>query len=366
MLIYIVKTVLIITGINSFLTILLVIADRLFSNYGEYEIDINGKKKITVKGGDSLLSTLNEEKIYLPSACGGRGSCGFCKCKVLEGGGPVLPTEKPFLTSEELQNNVRLACQVKVKNNIKIQIPENIFNIRKFVAKVSTIKDMTYDIKELTLELTEPQKIDFKAGQFIQFEVPKYEKSKQIVTRAYSVSSSPEHKNFIQLIVRKVPEGIATTYIFEHLKEGDTVNFTAPFGEFYIRETDADIFFVAGGSGKAPIKSMVEDLFRKQSKRRMVYFFGARSLKDLYLTEYFREFEKKMQNFTFVPVLSQPAPEDDWKGKTGYIPQYFKEFIKNPQNSEAYLCGSPGMIAAIIKGLKEIGISAEKIYYDKF
>jgi len=166
-----------------------------------------------VKGGSSLLSTLNENKIYIASACGGRGSCGFCKCKVSDGGGPLLPTEKPFLDAKEITNNYRLACQVKIKENIKIEIPESIFNIKKFKGKLEKITDLTYDIKELTIKLIEPDRIDFKAGQYVQLEAPRYEKTKQAVTRAYSISCNPDLKGYVQLIIRRVPKGICTIFL---------------------------------------------------------------------------------------------------------------------------------------------------------
>ncbi|MCD4818173.1 MAG: 2Fe-2S iron-sulfur cluster binding domain-containing protein [Candidatus Cloacimonetes bacterium] len=363
----ILNTVLIVSGISGFLALLLVVAEHFFANYGECEIDINkGKKIIKVKGGSSLLSTLNENKIYLASACGGRGSCGFCKCTVNSGAGPLLPTEKPFLSNVEIKENVRLSCQVKIKEDIKIEIEESIFNIRKFKGKVEKIVDLTYDIKELTIKLIEPNDVSFKAGQYVQLEAPKYEKSKQPISRAYSISCTPEMKGYIQLIIRRVPEGICTTYVFDYLKENDVINLTGPFGDFLIQETDADMIFIAGGSGKAPIKSMVEFLTAKNCERRMVYMFGARTQKDLYFTEMFENFENKLANFKYVPVLSQPEKDSDWQGRTGYIPKYFDEFIINPKNTEAYLCGSPGMLSAVVKVLKQKGVPEDKIYFDSF
>jgi Na+-transporting NADH:ubiquinone oxidoreductase subunit F len=366
MFISILNTILILTGITGFLALILVLSNMVFANYGECEIDINGKKKLQIKGGNSLLQTLNDNNIFLASACGGRGTCGFCKCRVIEGGGPLLPTERPFISPEEIENNVRLACQVKVRNDIKIKIPEDIFNIQRYSATAIKIIDLTYDIKELTLQLVEPNSINFKAGQYVQFEAPPYEKTRHSVTRAYSISSSPQNTNLIQLIVRRVKDGICTTYIHDYLKEGDTVHFTGPFGNFYIRETEADMIFVAGGSGQAPIKSMIEYLYSEKSKRRMVYFFGARTLKDLYLFKEFKEFEKKMHNFTYIPVISQPEPNAQWTGKTGHIPPYLKDYINDPDNTEGYLCGSPGMIAAVEKTLIDANVRKDKIYYDSF
>lgn len=360
------QTVFIISVITGFLALLLVIAEALFANYGECRININGKKELVVKGGSSLLSTLNDNKIFLASACGGRGSCGFCKCTISSGAGPLLPTEKPFLSEKEISAGVRLSCQVKVKQDLSIKIPEEIFNVRKFKAKVSNITDLTYDIKELTLQLVDPDSISFKAGQYVQLESPAYEKSRQPVQRAYSISSNPNLNGMIQLIIRRVPEGICTTYVFDYLKEGDMISFTGPFGDFFIRETDADMLFIAGGSGKAPIKSMIEFLDEIRSRRRMVYFFGARSTKDLYYTELFRAYEKKLADFSYVPVLSQPTEECEWKGRCGYIPPFIPEFLKDPGNTEAYLCGSPGMIDAVKKALRELGVPDSKIYYDSF
>ncbi len=366
MIVVIVNTVLIVSGISGLLALLLVIADMLFANYGECKININGKKELNLKGGSSLLTLLNESGIYLASACGGRGSCGFCKCKITQGGGPLLPTEKPFLNKTEINNQIRLSCQVKVKEDISIEIPEDIFNIRKFKARVTDIKDLTYDIKELTLQLIKPDSIDFKPGQYIQLEAPPYEKSKQPVSRAYSISNAPFEKDFIQLIIRLVPDGLCTTYVFEYLQVNDIVNVTGPFGDFYIRDTQADMLFIAGGSGKAPIKSMLEYLVKNKSRRKMVYMFGAQTKKDLYYTALLEKYEKELLDFTYVPVLSKPTQECEWEGKCGYIPPYFPEYIKDPKNTEAYLCGSPGMIAAVIKGLKENGVPEDKIYYDSF
>ncbi len=366
MIITILNTVLIVAGISSFLALLLVIADFFFANYGECKININKKKEIVIKGGDSLLSTLNEQKIFLPSACGGRGSCGFCKCKVESGGGPLLPTEKPFLSAEEIKDNMRLSCQVKVKEDIEIRIPEDIFNIKKFRAKVVDIKDMTHDIKEITFKLIEPTEIDFKAGQYVQLVSPRYGKVRQSISRAYSISCSPDQIGSIELIIRKVPEGICTTWVHEYLKIGDEVNFTGPFGDFFIRDTETDMLFVAGGSGKAPIKSMLEYLAKRKSKRRMGYFFGARQRKELYHTEMFENLEKEMYDFKYYPILSQPTEACEWDGRCGYVLPFFDEFIKYPNNTEAYLCGSPGMIAACVKDLIKRGIHEEKIYYDSF
>jgi Na+-transporting NADH:ubiquinone oxidoreductase subunit F len=362
----IIYEILILAGISGILATLIVVAKAILQNYGDCEININGKRKVTVKGGSSLLTSLAEENIFVPSACGGRGSCGACKCVVVEGGGPVLPTEKPFFTTKELAENNRLACQVKVKNDISIQIPEEIFNIRKFKAKVAKIEDFTYDIKGITFDLISPNEIDFQAGQYMQLRSPKYAKVRESVTRAYSISSKPSLNNQVQLIIRKVPDGICTTWVHDHLQEGQEVELTGPYGDFYIRDTQADIIFVAGGSGKAPIKSILEDLAEKGCERKMSYFFGARTSKDLYLTDYMHSFEDKFPDFTYYPILSHAEAAENWQGRTGYVMPYFPDAIRDPKNTEAYLCGSPGMIAAVTKSLKELGIPEDKIYYDSF
>jgi len=354
------------SAIGSVLALIMVIAQRWLSNYGEVKVNINGKRELTVKGGNSLLNTLSDQQIFIPSACGGRGSCGACKCKVESGGGPLLPTERPLLSKEEISGNIRLACQVKVKSDIAIEIPESIFNIRRFNSVVEEIIDYTYDIKGITFKLTDGQSIDFKAGQYVQLESQPYEKIKNKVVRAYSISSKPEYKDRIQLIIRQVPDGICSTWVHKHLKVGDKVNFTGPYGDFYLRDTDADILFVAGGSGKAPIKAILEHLKEVGTTRKMTYFFGARSLRDLYLTEDMQALEKVFDQFEYVPVLSHPVAEEHWEGKTGFVMPYFKDAIRDPKHTEAYLCGSPGMISAVTKALKEYGLDEDKIYYDSF
>jgi len=333
----IIKDIGILTAISALLGAMLVLAQKWLSNYGECKIKINSKRDVLVKGGNSLLSSLADNQIFIPSACGGRGSCGACKCKVTDGGGPILPTEKPLLSKEELATNIRLACQVKVKSDVFIQIPDAIFNIRKYVATISEIVDYTYDIKGVTFKLKEGETIDFQAGQYVQLNTKPYAKVRQSVSRAYSISSRPEDKGSLQLIIRLVPEGICTTWVHQHLKVGDQVELTGPYGDFYIRDTHADIIFVAGGSGKAPIKSMLEHLKMTGCERKMTYFFGARTLRDLYLTEEMKSYERVFADFKYEPVLSQPEPNINWTGKTGFVMPYFKEVIRDPAKTEAYL-----------------------------
>jgi len=238
--------------------------------------------------------------------------------------------------------------------------------VNRFRSKVISIKDLTHDTKEITFKLIEPAEISFKPGHYAQLITPHYANVKQSVSRAYSISSSPDHKDFIELIIRKVPEGICTTWVHEYLKVGDIVEFTAPLGDFQIQNTNADMLFVAGGSGKAPIKSMMEFLAKRKSTRRMGYFYGARKKNELYYTDLFKNFEKEMYDFTYYPVLSQLSDDCEWDGRCGYVMPFFAEFIKDPANTEAYLCGSPGMIAAIVRDLTNRGIPECKIFYDSY
>ena len=254
---------------------MLVIADTVFANYGDCEITINDDKKLTVAGGSTLLVTLSNQKIFLPSACGGRGTCAYCKCKIIDGAGPILPTETSLLNEDEISEHMRLSCQVKVKNDIKIQIPEELFNIKEFKAEVVLVEPLTYDIKLLRLRLVESSEIRFKPGQYIQLYNNPYNDVKEIVSRAYSIASSSEETETIDLIIRLLPEGLLTTWIHEFLKEGEKVKFTGPMGDFRYHDGDGEIIMVAGGSGMAPMAALLEQLSMMRSNRKITYFFGA-------------------------------------------------------------------------------------------
>lgn len=349
------------------LTIIILIVNATVGNYGECELDINdGSKKLKIEGGQSLLSSLNSEGIFIPSACGGKGSCGLCKLKVLDGAGELLPTEEPWLTDEEKAGNIRLSCQVKVKNNLKIEIPEEYFLIKEFKCKVLSLTDLTHDIKELTVELLDPKEVDFKAGQFMQIKVPEYELSSEEVYRAYSVSSPPSVHDKIEFEIRLVPNGICTTYVHKYLKEGDIITINGPYGEFRLHDSEREVICIAGGSGMAPIKSILMDMVDNGINRKTRYFFGAVSKKDLFMTDKMAELEKQLPDFKFIPALSGPEPEDNWDGETGLITEVLAKHLENGDSVEAYLCGSPGMINACIKVLTDKGVPEERIYYDKF
>ena len=355
-----------ISAITTILAVIMVIADATIGNYGDVNIRINDEKDVTTEGGRPLLSSLMEEKIFIPSACGGRGSCGLCKVRVTSDVGEHLPTELPWLTEEERSENVRLSCQLKVKKDISIQIPEELFNVKEFQCDVASIVELSPDIREVILRLKEPGQIRFKAGQFVQFEVPEYEGSSESVYRAYSIANQPSRDGEIELEIRLVPDGICTTYVFQHLKVGDTVTINGPYGDFYLRDSDAKIVLVAVGTGNAPIMSMLRYMKEEGISREAVYFFGARHGCDLILSEELRELERTLPAFSYVPSLSRPLPEDDWKGEVGRVTDAIEKRIESGENTEAYLCGSPGMIESVIEVLKGKGVPEESIFYDKF
>jgi Na+-transporting NADH:ubiquinone oxidoreductase subunit F len=355
-----------ISAIATVLSILMVVADATIANYGDVKITANGEKEYIVRGGRSLLSTLMGESVFIPSACGGRGSCGLCKVEVVNGAGQLLPTELPWLSEEERNSNIRLSCQLKVKNDFEIKIPEELFKVKQFVSRVERIRDLTHDIKELTLKLIEPKEIELVAGQFIQLQTPEYELTDEPVYRAYSVSTPPTSTDTVEIEVRLVPNGICTTYVHQYLKEGDEAIFNGPYGEFFLRDTDRNIVFIAGGSGMAPVKAILGDMVSKGINRKAQYFFGAVSKRDLFLVDEMKSLEKSLPNFKYIPALSGPAPEDNWEGETGLITEVLDRYLESGENLEAYLCGSPGMIDACVNVLSKNGVPEELIFYDKF
>ncbi len=363
---------LVVGGIGAILALTIAIIDAIVNNYGEVKIDINrGKKILQTKGGASLLSALSEQEVFIPSACGGRGSCGACKITVLSDIGPILPTEYPLLTPQEQQDGIRLSCQIKLKANIQIQIPEELFIARPYLGVIDSLNDVTHDIKEVRISLEKPASIEYQAGQYVQLVIPPYRKIPESTQRAYSMSSNPSQPKTVELLIRRVPNGIATTYVHELLKEGQSIELIGPFGDFYVRDTDADMICVAGGSGMAPIKSILMDLFEKGDQSRHIwYFFGARSKRDLFYLDLFGDLEERWPLFHFIPALSDPLPEDEWKGETGLITDVLDEYLRDRVDSdhakEGYLCGSPGMINACVQVMKNNGIPEDRIYYDKF
>lgn len=362
-----------IAGISAVLGALISIIDKIVNNYGDVIIDINeGKRKLEVKGGAPLLATLSETGVFLPSACGGRGSCGACTCKVISDIGPHLPTETPFLEPEQIAQNVRLACQVKVKGNIEIEIPESLFNIKEYDGVVESIQDVTHDIKEVYIKLPDGEEVDFVCGQYGQIEVPPYGKIRTPTQRAYSMSSRPSDKNHMEFLIRLVPGGIVTTYVHEQMKEGEKVRIVGPFGEFNVKNTAATMICVAGGSGMAPFKSIFHHMIEtgEIETREIWYFFGARTKKDLFYLDWLDELQEKYEPFHFVAALSEPQPEDEWEGETGLITEVLAKHltgeIDRGKSLEGYLCGSPGMLDACMAVMRKFEMSDDAIYFDKF
>ncbi|MBN1796077.1 MAG: 2Fe-2S iron-sulfur cluster binding domain-containing protein [Sedimentisphaerales bacterium] len=352
------------SAISAGLAAVLVVAEFFLRNYGECKITINGEKDLVIDGGGSLLASLVEQKIFIPSACGGRGTCGLCKVKVPDGAGSLLPTEEPYLDKKEIAGNMRLSCQVKVRNDLKIEIPEELFNIKEYSCSCEEIRDLTHDIKLFRFKLIEPPDIKFTPGQYMQLLAPIYEKSKEEVYRAYSIASDSAQKDIIDLIIRFVPGGICTTYCFEYLNVGDKVKMNGAYGEFRLSETDADMLWIAGGSGMAPFVSILHYMKNTGNKRKVTYYFGANKVKELFLLDEMRQFEKDLPNFRFVPVVYEP--EEEWNGETGLVTKAVGRNEKNIADCEGYLCGSGGMIDASIEVLKKLGLDEDKIYYDKF
>jgi Na+-transporting NADH:ubiquinone oxidoreductase subunit F len=358
--------------ISTLLALIISLVDRVVNNYGIVKIDINKKQKtFDIKGGAPLLFTLAEQNIFLPSACGGKGTCGTCKVKIESDVGPHLPTEVPLLEKAELEQNVHLACQLKVKKDLQITIPEELFAIQQFKTEVISVRDVTHDIKEVYVKLIEPNSISFKAGQYAQLVIPPYDRIKQSTQRAYSMLSTPQDSEQLGFLIRLVPGGIATTYVHTILKQWDKMDVIAPMGEFMLHESDAIMLCIAGGSGMAPLYSIIFNMVETGNIDREVwYFFGARNLKELFYIERFRKLEKKWPSFHFIPALSEPLAKDNWQGETGLITKVLDKFLKTrispDKTKEGYLCGSPGMINACIKVLKEYNVRQDKIYFDKF
>ncbi|MBN2449761.1 MAG: 2Fe-2S iron-sulfur cluster binding domain-containing protein [Lentisphaeria bacterium] len=354
-------------GICGVLAALLVLADRYLNDYGACTLTINdGRKTLEVPGGSSLLSALNAERIFIPSACGGGGSCGLCKLKVLSGGGPVLATETPHLSDAEVRSGVRLSCQLKVREDMRLEIPEAFFRIREYRARLEAKTPLTHDIVLLRLELLEPGTMAFTPGEYVQLQAPAYARSPTPVYRAYSLAGDPGDEHHIELIVRLVPNGICTTWVFEHLRVGDTVHCNGPHGEFRLTDTDREMLFIAGGSGMAPFRSMLAQMAHTGSQRRCRYFFGAVERRGMFCLDEMREYERVLPAFRFIPALSAPAEGDAWEGETGLITDVVNRHCPDCSNLEGYLCGSPGMIDACVRVLTGNGMPEEQIFYDKF
>lgn len=394
------------TGTILSLVALLNYATSKLVNTGKVKILINDdeEKSPSVQAGQTLLQALADNQIFLPSACGGGGTCGMCRCQVLEGGGEILPTEKTHISRKEAQEHYRLACQVKVKTDMRIRIPDEIFNIRKWECTVISNHNVATFIKELVLQLPEGENLNFRAGGYIQIDIPPYElsfkdfdideeyrpdwdkwdmwrytsKLDEPIFRAYSMANHPAEGNIIKLNVRiatpprglDVPPGKASSYIF-NLKPGDKVVISGPYGEFFAKDTDREMCYIGGGAGMAPLRSHIFDLLlTKRTKRKITFWYGARSKREIFYEEDFRKLEREFPNFEFHIALSEPLPEDDWDGPVGFIHQVAYDMYLSkhpaPEDIEYYMCGPPPMIDAVNKMLYNLGVEEEMISYDKF
>ncbi len=362
----IIKSVVTLCAITGVLALLLSIANRTIANYGEKKMVINGEKTLLIEGGDTLLSSLIDNEIFIPSACGGKGSCGYCKVHVLEGGGDVLPTELGYLTPDEQKNGLRLSCQCKVKSDISINIPEDLFNVKQYDYTVRQNNLVNSTVKHLILDLPKGKTIDFKPGQYIQILTPTYKGSDEEVYRAYSVASPPSQSEAIELFIGRVEAGICTTYIHDFLKAGQKLTVVGPFGDFFYREGDREMVMVAIGTGLAPIMSILRHMHENRINRKVTLFFSARNRKELYMMDKIETFERDMPNFRFIYSLTRATEEDQWSGDTKRVPELIKKYLDSGENKEAYMCGSPVMIDAATIALKEIGMEESLIYYDKF
>lgn len=325
----------------------------------------NGYKKISFKPGPSLLVSLAKEGIYVPSACGGNGRCGYCKVKVTSGNTDPYPQELLLLRPDEVADGWRLSCQFKPQQSLSIEIPQKIFSVKRFSGKLEKKTQLTPTIMGLRIELTTPKTLEYISGQYIQFKSPEYE-GKPAVLRCFSIASSPSDSNHIELMVRHVPNGICTSWIFNHLKEGDPVYGFGPQGDFHLSDTNSPLLFIAGGSGMAPVWSMLQYMRENGLKRKVIFFFGALSQEDLFYQDEIARMKNDLSDFTFIPALSNEPAQSQWMGERGLITEVVKRLVKQHDGFEAYLCGSAGMIDACCKVLAEIGFDEKKTYYDKF
>jgi Na+-transporting NADH:ubiquinone oxidoreductase subunit F len=393
------------------LVAILLFAKKKLTPQSKVKITINDKDTLEVDTGNSLMLTLKEHDIHLPSACGGGGSCGMCKCRVVQGGNGILPTETGFFTRKEQQNFWRLACQVKVRNDMKLVIPEDIMGIKKMECEVVSNRNVATFIKEFVVKLPEGETLNFKSGSYIQIDVPQvtvdYSKDIEVedefkedwdklgiwklkmtnpepTFRAYSMANHPAESNMVMLNIRiatppwdrsagtfmNVNPGVCSSFIFSR-KPGDKVMISGPYGEFHIKDTDREIMFIGGGAGMAPMRSHIFHLFKTlKTTRKVSFWYGARSRREIFYENDFKQIEAEFPNFSFNIALSEPKPEDNWDGYVGFIHKVIEDnYLKNhqePEEIEYYLCGPPMMTAAVTKMLDDYGVPEEMIAFDDF
>ncbi|MGH1373725.1 MAG: NADH:ubiquinone reductase (Na(+)-transporting) subunit F [Cellvibrionaceae bacterium] len=393
------------TGIVLALVVVILSARAKLVNSGDVNIEINGEKTLTVPAGGKLLQTLAEGGLFLPSACGGGGSCAQCKCVVNSGGGSMLPTEESHFTKRDAAEGWRLSCQVPVKENMTIHVEEDVFGVKQWECTVESNPNVATFIKELTLKLPEGENVDFRAGGYVQLEAPahhvKYSnfdideeyrgdwerfgffnvesKVDEPVIRAYSMANYPEEKGVVKFNIRiatpppgsqGIPAGQMSSFVF-NLKPGDKITVYGPFGEFFAKDTDAEMVFIGGGAGMAPMRSHIFDqLKRLNSDRKMSFWYGARSMREMFYQDEYDMLANENENFNWHVALSDPQPEDNWTGMTGFIHNVlYDEYLKDhpaPEDCEYYMCGPPMMNAAVVKMLKDLGVEDENILLDDF
>ncbi len=394
------------TAIILCLVVVILMARAKLVSSGDVTIEINNDPERTIKvpAGDKLLQTLAGQGVFLSSACGGGGTCAQCKCKVLDGGGSMLPTEEGHFTRGEAREGYRLSCQVAVKQDMKVEVPEEVFGVKNWKCKVQSNENVATFIKELVLELPEGEDVNFRAGGYVQLECPPHHvrykdfdiqkeyhddwdkfdiwRYESIVTdtviRAYSMANYPDEKGLVKFNIRVAspppgtdfPPGKMSSWVFS-LKPGDEVSVYGPFGEFFAKDTDAEMVFVGGGAGMAPMRSHIFDqLKRLNSKRKISYWYGARSLREMFYADEYDKLAEENENFTWHTALSDPAPEDNWEGYTGFIHNVlYENYLKDhpaPEDCEFYMCGPPMMTSAVIKMLEDLGVEPENILLDDF
>jgi len=394
------------TGIVMILVGIIRLAKWKLVASGEVHILVNDQKDLSVSAGGKLLNILANNDIFVSSACGGGGTCAQCKVRISEGGGDILPTERTHISNREAREGYRLSCQVSVKQDMKVEVPEEAFESRKWECTVKSNRNVATFIKELVLELPPGEEVNFKPGGFIQIEVPPHDLKyatfnieerfhedwdkfnlwkieshvEEEVIRAYSMANYPGEKGIIKLNVRvatpppRAPEGTppgkVSSYIF-NLKAGDKVTISGPYGAFFIKGSDAEMVYIGGGAGMAPLRSHIFELFReRKTKRKVSYWYGGRSLRELFYVDEFRQIEKEFPNFSFHIALSDPLPEDNWTGHTGFIHQVlYDSYLKDhpaPEDVEYYICGPPLMLQAVLKMLDDLGVEPENIAFDDF
>lgn len=359
--------VLAVSGLGAFLALLLEIADTYIADYGEQHIFVNGERDLVVQGGKPLLFALGEHGIYLPSACGGKGTCAYCKARVLEGGGPVLPTETPYLSSQDLENHIRITCQVKVKETVRVEVPDELLNIRQYHVRVLALENLTPHIRLVRLQMPAASEgFRFKPGQYVQLEVPKYKSTIGPEFRAYSIASASHEPEVLDLVIGRVEGGAVSTYVHDYLKTGDVVNIRGPFGDFWLRDSERPVLLIATGTGLAPLRSMLFQIERDRIARSVTLFFGARTRDDLFFFEELREVEKRLPNFHFVPTLSRPAQGDAWEGEVGRVTRLIDEQIPEGAQMDVYICGAPEMVQSCMELLEKKGVPSDRILFDMF